>query len=111
MAALNEKDLRAILGDDYLDKLNAAATKSGMSDEHRQCKEDRASMEDKKFPGLAFALVGACLIAAGFVTKDNTHWIQFALASLMVVAGLGWFMYVKRVLVQMDARIATMAAA
>jgi hypothetical protein len=96
MAALSDRDLRAILGDDYLAKLNAAEAATGLTDEIREARKERQNLEEKKFAGMSAVAVGAALLAAGLLTREPSFWIQATAAVVIAGTGAAWLAYIWR---------------
>ena len=96
MAELSDKDLRAILGDDYVAKLAAADEASGLSLDIRAARKERQNWEEKKFAGLSALSVGVGLLAAGLITREPTFWIQAIVAVVIGGMGAAWLLYVRR---------------
>jgi hypothetical protein len=96
MSALSDRDLRAILGDDYLDKLAAAEAATGLSDHVREARKEHKDWEEKKFAGLSALIIGVALLAAGLVTREPTFWIQAIVAVVIGSIGAAWVLYIRR---------------
>ena len=94
MAALSDRDLRAILGEDYLAKLNAAEAATGLTDEILSARKKRQSLEEKKFAGMSAIAIGAALLAAGLLTREPSFWIQATAAVVIAVLGAAWLTYI-----------------
>jgi hypothetical protein len=74
MPALDNADMMAILGDDYLAKKDELERASGLGAEERDAKARLESLNNQKVPALCGAFLGALLIFA-------TKWSPTALAA------------------------------
>jgi hypothetical protein len=95
MAALSDKDLRAILGDDYVAQLAAAHEASGLTDGVREARKQHKALEDKKFSGVSAVTIGIALLAAGLYTQDPGFWIQATVGVIFAVMGAVWIFYIR----------------
>jgi hypothetical protein len=64
MPALDNADLKAILGDDYLTKKDELERASGMNAKERDAKARLESLNNQKVPALCGVFLGALLVYA-----------------------------------------------
>jgi hypothetical protein len=93
MAALSERDMRRILGDQY-DSATGAGPVAEMAEKRKQRKD--AAM-DRQFTASAAMLMGVGLVVSAFYTaKGNAFYIQMAVAAVLIVAGGVWYAMARR---------------
>ena len=89
MAALGERDLRRILGNEYDQEINAGPA-AGILKRQRQRKD---TLEDRKFTALAAILMSmGLLISAWFTEVGHVFVIQIIVAAVLAGAGALWYM-------------------
>lgn len=93
MAALSERDMRRILGDQY----EGGGTSSAVADLVQRRRKKKDTVEDRKFTGLASVVLGIGLVISALATaKGNAFLIQNAVAAVLMVAGIGWYVSARR---------------
>lgn len=93
MAALGERDMRRILGDNY----EAGRSSEPVTELLTRRRKKKDTVEDRKFTAFGAVLMGVGLIASAFETaKGQAFVIQNIVAALLIVAGGIWYLAARR---------------
>jgi hypothetical protein len=88
MAALSEREMRRILGDNY----EGSATDSPIAAMAKKRKDRKDTVEDRKFTAMAAVIMGAGLVVSALYTATGQAFlIQNGVAAALVVAGGIWY--------------------
>jgi hypothetical protein len=92
MAALSEREIPRILGEDY----QGQEAKSPMAEMMQKKKQKKDTVEERKFTAFAAVVMGLGLVLSAFVTaKGNAFYIQNAVAAVLLIAGVAWYTAAK----------------
>jgi hypothetical protein len=93
MAALSEREMRRILGDQY----DGGAAASPVADMLKRQRQKKDTVDDRKFTALAAIVMGIGLVISALATaKGNAFLIQNAVAAVLIVAGVAWHLTARR---------------
>ena len=91
MAALNETDLKAIMGADF-NPIAMAELAQGAPDTERSLRTRLTALDDSKFPAAVTIFVGILLVVAAWFTASGKEF-QIQVGVGIVIALLGAFLF------------------